>query len=299
MSKPSACLIFNPFSGSRDPQVDLYQIRLLLEDHYDLELRFIQKDLNGSEIAQAAVAQGIQTIIAAGGDGTISAVAGPLVGTDVALGIIPRGTANALATALGIPNTITGACLTILQGHTRYFDAAQCNNQSLLVQAGIGFAPDLIYHSKNLNKKRWGILAYAYAGFQQWRNLRFFAAQLKTDEGTINCRAVAITVANITAPLSILAQGTAEIIFDDGYLDVTVFQPLTSGEALIAGFELFRSTRQKAKVRREDIISFRTQSLEIYTEPTQELAIDGDVAGQAPVKIQCFRRVLKLFVPER
>ncbi len=97
----SAYLIFNPAADQNDPDQDLATIRVLLESAIDLEIRFTPLEVEADQIASEAIASGAKTIIASGGDGTLSAAAAALVGTNIPMGVISRGTANAFGAALG------------------------------------------------------------------------------------------------------------------------------------------------------------------------------------------------------
>jgi diacylglycerol kinase family enzyme len=128
----SACLIFNPVAGQGDPELGLDQIRSILEPQIDLDVYFTTEEIDADELAHAAVRGCVEAIIASGGDGTLSAAAEAVVNTYIPFGIISRGTANAFAAALNIPDTIAAACQTILQGKTWTIDVAYCNRCSLL-----------------------------------------------------------------------------------------------------------------------------------------------------------------------
>jgi diacylglycerol kinase (ATP) len=94
-------LIFNPVSGQGNPDQDLALIRSLLEPQVQVKVVFTEEHEDPADQAKAAIAAGAELIMASGGDGTISAVAGSLVETDIPLGVIPRGTANAFAVCTG------------------------------------------------------------------------------------------------------------------------------------------------------------------------------------------------------
>ncbi len=103
--------------------------------------------LEGSEIAQAArdaVNAGARLVIAGGGDGTISAAAGALCGTDVALGILPLGTLNHFARDLGIPLDIDEAAKLITSGARRKVDVAEVNGRVFVNNSSIGVYPLLV-----------------------------------------------------------------------------------------------------------------------------------------------------------
>lgn len=298
MKKPSACLIYNPFSGSTDSQEDLYKIRVLLEDAFDLDIRFIQEDLNGDEIAQQVLSQGgTDLFIASGGDGTVSTVAKPLLGTNIPLGVIPRGTANAFSIISKIPKDLTKACLTIIEGKTRLVDAARCNDKSMLVQVGVGFEPEMIQRSQQTNKSKWGVLAYVYSGIQEWKNLKTFEVELELGQKIMQFQASAITVANAAPAASVLAQGPPKVMPKDGLLDVTIFAPEGRMQALVASFELLLSAIGQVPVHRHDVIHFRTASLRLTTYPSQLVAVDGEVIEMNPLEVECLKESLKIIVP--
>ncbi|NJM63769.1 MAG: lipid kinase, partial [Oscillatoriales cyanobacterium RU_3_3] len=214
--KRSACLIFNPVAGNSDPDRDLAVIREILEPAIDLDIRMTTPEIDGDRIAREAVSRGVESIIASGGDGTLSAVAGAIVGTNIPLGIISRGTANAFANALELPNTIETACETILGGFTRVVDAAICNGEMpMVLLAGVGFEAETVELADREMKNRWGMLAYILSGIKQLNNLERFEAEIETEDKIVSLTAAAVTVANAAPPTSILAQGPAGIIVDD------------------------------------------------------------------------------------
>ena len=101
----------------------------------------------------------LRVIIASGGDGTVSAVTEALIGTDIKLGVISRGTANAFANAVGIPTSIEAACQNILAGSIKKVDAAMCNDKPMVLLAGIGFEAETVKDADRDAKDRFG-----YAG---------------------------------------------------------------------------------------------------------------------------------------
>lgn len=295
--KQSACLIFNPVAGQGDAEAELAQIRALLEPELELDICFTTPEISAEQLAQQAIAKGTQRIIASGGDGTLSAVASVLVESNIALGIISRGTANAFAAALGIPDTIPEACQTILQGYTRTVDAARCNDQTLLLLAGIGFEAETVEKADRESKHRFGLLAYILAGFQQLRELQSFDVVIETENRIIKTTAAAVTVANAAPPTSVLAQGPAAVIPDDGLLDLTIVAPTSRVGAIAATYHLLQTATAGNPVERDDIGYLRAKQFQISTDPPQKVAIDGELAGTTPVTISCLPAALRVYVP--
>jgi YegS/Rv2252/BmrU family lipid kinase len=293
----SACLIFNPVAGQGDSEQDLAMIRAILEPEIDLDIQLTTEEISAEELAHEAVRRGVDTIIVSGGDGTLSAAAAAVVGTDISLGIISRGTANAFATALGIPDTIDAACQVILQGMTRTVDAADCNEHRMVLLAGIGFEAETVERADREAKNRFGVLAYILAGLQELRNLHTFDVEIETEDKIIKTSAVAVTVANAAPPSSVLAQGPGGIIVDDGLLDLTIVASVTRAGAIAAAFHLFQTASAGNGAERNDIGYLRAKQFKITTDPPQKIVVDGEILGTTPVEIRCIPAGLKIFVP--
>lgn len=293
----SVYLIFNPVAGQSNPEQDLAQIRARLEPQFELEVLFTTPEIEARELAQQAIAQGAEMVIASGGDGTLSDVADALIETQIPLGVISRGTANAFANALGLPDTIDSACDNILAGQTRDVDVAYCNGRPMVLLAGIGFEAETVAKASRERKNRLGILAYILAGIEQLRELNPFTAILETDDRTITVTASAITVANAAPATSILAQGPSDLIVDDGLLDVTIVAPANITSAIAASYHLLQTALSGNPVQRDDIGYFRTKSVKITTNPPQKVVVDGELMESQALDIQCLPQALRLIVP--
>ncbi|HIK43735.1 MAG TPA: methylglyoxal synthase, partial [Leptolyngbyaceae cyanobacterium M65_K2018_010] len=174
-------LIFNPVAGQGNPDNDLTLIRRLLEPQVQVNVIFTEANVNPADQARQVLSQGTDLVIASGGDGTVSAIAGVVMETDTPLGIIPRGTANAFASALGIPTTIQAACNTILAGNTQVVDVARCNGRPMVLLAGVGFEADYVNRANRELKNRLGVLAYLLAGVQQINEAQNFEATIELE----------------------------------------------------------------------------------------------------------------------
>jgi YegS/Rv2252/BmrU family lipid kinase len=294
----SAYLIFNPVAGQGNAEQDLALIRAILEPTIALEIHQTTAEIDADQLALEAVTQGVEAVIASGGDGTISAIANALMGTSIPLGVISRGTANAFANALDLPTTIEAACETILMGTTRVVDAAKCNGMPMILLAGIGFEAETVERADRESKNRLGLLAYILAGIEQLGQMTQFDAEIETEEKIINVTASAITIANAAPPTSILAQGSAGVIFDDGLLDVTIVAPANRTGAIAVSYELLTSALKGDATTRSDIGYLRTKKLTITTDPPQKIVIDGEVLGTTPVTIECIPNSLTVFSPQ-
>ena len=293
----SAYLIFNPVAGQGDSDQDLATIKSILEPEFDLEIQFTTPEISGGELARKAVENNAEMIIASGGDGTISAVAEALVDTNIPLGAIARGTANAFANALGIPDTIEAACQVIVDGATKKVDVAICNDKPMILLAGIGFEAETVEDANREAKDRLGMLAYILSGLKQLREFEKFITTIETDDKVIKVKANAVTVANAAPPTSVLAQGTAGVVYDDGLLDVTIIAAETRAGAIAISYHLLQSASNDEAAERNDIGYLRTKWVKITTEPPQKVVLDGEIIGTTPIEVKCIPQGLTVFTP--
>ena len=124
----------------------------------------------GEQILQAAahaVRDGARMVVAAGGDGTISAVASRLAGTEVALGVLPLGTLNHFARDLDIPLELDAAVQTIAQGEPVAIDTAEVNGRLFINNSSLGLYPDIVAdrerQRRRLGRGKWRALLAACA----------------------------------------------------------------------------------------------------------------------------------------
>ncbi len=298
MANRSACLIFNPVAGQGNAEQDLALIRSILEPAITLEIIQTTPETEVGELAAQALEQGAEAVIASGGDGTVSAAAAALIGTNIPLGVISRGTANAFANALDLPIAIAPACEAILAGTTRVVDVASCNGLPMVLLTGIGFEAETVELADRDTKKRLGIAAYVLAGLEQLRSLEQFEVEIETEEKIITVSAAAVTIANAAPPTSILAQGPAGVVFDDGLLDLTIVAPMTKLGAIAASYDLLSSTLRGEAAQRPDIGFLRAQRFKVTAEPPQKVVLDGEMIGQTPVEVQCIPGGLTVFAPQ-
>ena len=294
----SACLIYNPAAGQGNSEQDLATIKSILEPEFDLDIRFTTKEVSGGELARQALKDRAEIIIASGGDGTVSAVAEALIQTDVPLGAIARGTANAFANALDLPDTIEGACQIIVDGATRKVDAGICNGKPMILLAGIGFEAETVEDADRQTKNRLGMLAYVLSGLKQLKDFEKFDTTIETDDKIINVEVNAITIANAAPPTSILAHGTAGVIYDDGLLDVTIITPKNRAGAIAISYHLLQTASNDEAAEREDIGYLRTKWVKVTTDPPQKVVLDGEIIGDTPVEVKCIPEALTVFTPK-
>ena len=299
-------LIFNPVAGQGNPQQELALIRASLEPQVLLTVVTTKPELDPAEQARELVAAiqgrsdaeaGSSMIIASGGDGTVSAVAGALIDSGVPLGIIPRGTANAFSVALGIPTELRAACTNILVGNTRLVDAARCNDTPMILLAGVGFEAGMVQGASRELKNRIGPLAYILSGAQQLVNFEPFRATVEIDGETRELVTTAITVANVAPPTSVSAQGFGQVVPDDGLMEITIASPTSRLEGLNMLATLVGSALLNSPTNQQNLLCFRAAQIRISTDPPQRLVVDGEILDANPVEFSCVPGGLTLLAP--
>lgn len=139
--------------------------RLLAEAGHRQPLWYeVPKSKKAPPAVAAALEAGAEVLLVWGGDGMVQRCIDALAGSDVALAILPAGTANLLATNLGIPLDLARALAIALRGKRRKLDVGVINGERFAVMAGSGFDSRMIRKADGPSKKRLGRLAYLRAG---------------------------------------------------------------------------------------------------------------------------------------
>jgi diacylglycerol kinase family enzyme len=165
------------------------------------------------QAAQAAVARGCDLLVAAGGDGTVSSVAGAVVGGKIPLGILPLGTLNHFAKDLGIPLDLEGAARVLLVGNEARVDVAEVNGRVFLNNAGLGVYPHIVRMRGRLQAGglgRW--LALLWATLAVVRRRPFFAVRVETPTEKLLRRTPLVMVGNNEYRMTGLQAGSRESV---------------------------------------------------------------------------------------
>jgi YegS/Rv2252/BmrU family lipid kinase len=200
---------------------------------------------HATELARAAVAAGCDAVVAVGGDGTVNEAARALIGTPVALGLVPRGSGNGLARQLGVPLGLHEAVAALARGNVRVIDTAEANGHVFLCAMGIGFDAAVVRRFETLPRRGFA----AYLGASALELLRHRPAPVTItgdDPPSASVQPLLVAVANA-------AQfGNGAIIaphaqVDDGALDLVVVDAVHALNALPLVWRLFRGTLDRSR----------------------------------------------------
>jgi diacylglycerol kinase family enzyme len=284
-------LVANPVSGGGKWVEKRSYIEQRLSQRYELIVKETSIDVSAKSITRQHIDKGFKVIVACGGDGTVNEVASELINSDICLGIIPLGTTNALShVLLGIQTKFTPvslACDVLIEGNFSQIDTAKCNEDLMLLVAGMGFEQRMITMANRENKDRSGELAYiqALASSISDNQSTQFTIQVDDKEPEIVV-ASSLVLANAAPFTTLLAQGDGEPNPTDGMLDMTIVD--TREHRVIPLASLGFRGLTKHWIDQEHIEGLRherVKSVRIYADTTLEYVVDGETREANEVKI--------------
>ena len=245
----------------------------------------------GTGMAEAAVAAGCDVVVAAGGDGTVRAVAEGLAGTDVALGIVPQGTGNLLARNLEIPLGDIGAALRrVRDGEPRRIDMGWVERDgeehAFVVMVGFGIDAQMLVETDEDLKNRAGWLAYVEAMGRALAGTEMTDIGVTLDDGeTQDLRGHTMLIGNCG-----MVQGGIRLLpdalIDDGQLDML----LVSADGALEWLDTVRSVVWENGIRRifgavDEAVSTNStthvsaERIAVTLSSPQTFEIDGEEVG--------------------
>lgn len=187
--------IINPFAGKKSKdQIPSIIERLLNHDHFEYDLKYTKYGGHAEEIAQKAVSDNVDAVIAVGGDGTINEISTALVHTGIPLGIIPGGSGNGLSMHLGIGRNKSRAIGIINQFNTKIIDTALVNGKLYVNMAGVGIDGLVAYKTK-LNASR-GFTTYFKGAIMESIRYKNQAYKVEIDGKAFEGKFLSVNVAN-------------------------------------------------------------------------------------------------------
>jgi diacylglycerol kinase (ATP) len=312
-----AALLYNPDSGgSRQRQQELQSaLSILREGGVEAELLPTDSRNHAGEEARRAIASGCDTVFACGGDGTIHNIAQVLANTPVALGILPIGTANALAHDLKLPLNIPAAAKATLQARPRRIALGQISCLNLngkretrffIVAAGIGVDAHLFYKLHTGTKQRLGMGAYYAKAWHMW--FTYPMTRFRVSYG--NAGDAALTHAQVTELLAVRIQNFGGVIRElapGASLDRDNMRLILCHTDSRLSYLAYvtRSLLGKAWTIHGIELAYGTQASCDYADPqTQARAkiyveADGELIGSLPAVITVVPDALTLLAPRR
>lgn len=235
---------------------------------------------------------GVERIVVAGGDGTISAVTSAVLAAGRPLGILPFGTANNLARTLGIPDTLDDACDVIATGRTHRVDVGEVNGHPFLTTASLGLSVAITESLTHEAKRRWGALAYVVTAARTVMAARRFAAEITWPDGTHLSRSVQVVVGNGRFHGSAM-QVSDDTRMDDHLLDLYSVEVRHWWQLLALGPAIRRGRHGDKR----SVHTVRAPSFTVRTTRPMTVNADGELVTETPATFRLRPAALELFAP--
>ncbi|WP_018981625.1 diacylglycerol kinase family protein [Salinimonas chungwhensis] len=296
----SLVLIANPVAGGGKWQIEKNDVLARLNPYFRVKVLETSKERNGSVMAEKAISQGANIVVACGGDGTIAEVAHACIDRDVTLGVIPLGTANALSQVIHgyysklVP--ISHACDVIVEGKTMRMDTAQCNDRLMLLVAAAGFEEQMISAADREQKDAGGQMAYLRG---LWEAISQNEVQeLKVtfdDEEPVTITTPSFVVANAAPTTTALAQGGDEPDMTDGKLDITWLQPQEQADQQFLSLAELVFSSQDTKKQSDRLEHRQVEKVTIEFSEPADYALDGEILKDRKITINIKPSSLNIF----
>jgi diacylglycerol kinase (ATP) len=275
--------------------------RLLEAAGWQVEVSIVKKKGSVRRRAADAAKSGKDVVVAVGGDGAVQQVVQGLAETHVALGIVPMGTGNLLATNLRIPRRLERAVEVVLDGKRREIDLGKLTlgrkRRYFAVACGIGFDAQVMDATSLAEKRRWGKLAYAGQAVAASRALRDVSHRIVLDGKETAMEAGQVLIANF-GRTGLGLSPRLRIAPDDGLLDVIAISAPGPGQGLVAAWEALRQ-RRSGRTPSGRVLRARVRAVDVEPESKRLVEIDGSVIGSTPVSVTVRPGALTVLYPAR
>lgn len=270
--------LVNPVAGRGAGAARLDLLRRLAAEHgAELQVSESGEDLGAR--ARGAASDGVERLVVVGGDGTMHQAVQGLAGSPCALGLVPLGSGNDFATALGAPDDLTAAVETALTRPVRTMDLGRVSGPAgrrwFDMYCGVGFDSEVTRRANRVRLLR-GPAIYPWAVVKTLFGFRSPAFRIEHDDGVIEERGMFVTVAN--GPTYGGGMRIApDARLDDGILDLVFVRQVSKAKLL----RVFPKVYSGDHVDLPEVEILRTRRTHIRLD--REMVIHGDGEPLIPV----------------
>ena len=270
MNKKKIVFILNPISGTicKAGIPNLIEERLDKEQ-FDYHIAETQYAGHATILAQEAVKEGVDIVIAVGGDGTVNEVGRALINSNTALGILPCGSGNGLARHLDLPMNLK-KCVDIINSYdVKKLDYGIINEHPFFCTCGMGF--DAFISMKFAEAGKRGPITYMQKILEEGLSYKPETYEIEDEDGTHRYKAFLVSAAN-ASQYGNNAYIAPQASMSDGLLDIIIMEPFDIIDAPQVAIELFNKTLDKnLKIK-----TFRTKHIHIHRKKEGVIHFDGD-----------------------
>jgi YegS/Rv2252/BmrU family lipid kinase len=291
-------VVLNPVAGRTDSAVVVQTLEQVLTEggqEYEIYETTGADEEDIPALVRAALKRGVDLVVAVGGDGTVSAVADALIGSDVPLAIVPAGTANVLVREIGVPTTINEACA-LLAGDfaTVQVDAMKVGGQHFLLQIGVGVGSLMIRDTSREAKGRFGRAAYLWTAFRTLFGFQPQRFNLVIDGVRHRLSASEVLLANGGVLGVDPLRWGPDIHPNDGKINICVVWAQTVADY---GGVLWHAIRGQQRRSRGLRYFEARESISVNARKPLPIQADGEIIGTTPLQVQVVPRAVRIAVP--
>jgi len=272
--------------------------QIFKEDQIHVDFSLAKSGGEVAELAREAARGAYKVIVAAGGDGTINAVATAVLDSDKILGVLPLGTLNHFARDVGIPFDLDAATRTIIAGHTVEVDVAEVNGRIFLNNSSLGLYPMIVREREKhqrLGFRKWPAFIWATIRALLRRN-PFLDVQLRVNGELLDRTTPFVFVGNNEYAMDLLNIGLRDRL-DKGVLSISI----THGTSRLKLVSLALRALVGRLRNDKDFLELYSNEVKIQTARKRvRVAFDGEVeVMEAPLRYRVRNRALRVIAPEQ
>ena len=263
--------IVNPFSGvSRKKNIEARIEKELDHSQFTFEICYTEAPGHATVLSREAVEQGVDIVVAVGGDGSVNEVAASLIGTDTILGIIPAGSGNGFAMHLGLGRDLDKAIRILNTAKPVLIDSAVLNDQSYVNLAGVGFDASVAYRLKKSTFR--GLFAYAYYAILETFQYRIQRYRIQLDgQEAFERECLLIEVAN-SPMFGYNFRIAPQAKLKDGLLEVVMVKKVPKWRYLFSLWRFLNNSFHKSRL----VECYSVKKIEINLKEEAPIHFDGE-----------------------
>lgn len=281
MEMKKARIIYNPTSGRELFKKHLPEVLQKFEQAgYETSCHATTCEGDAIQAAKLAGERGFDLIVAAGGDGTINEVVNGIAELEVRpeLAVIPVGTTNDFARAIGIPlNNVIQAVEVILEGEPKKIDIGQVNDHYFINIAGGGRLTELTYEVPSKLKTMVGQLAYYLKGMEILPSIRPAEVEIEYD-GKLFQGEIMLFLVSLTNSVGGFEKLAPDSKLNDGMFDLLILKKANLAEFIRVATLAIRGEH----INDEHIIYTKANRIKVTNNDKMQLNLDGEYGGMLP-----------------
>lgn len=277
-------VILNPYANRWQSQKNVPRVQQILDAaQLDYDLAVTDKPQAGTSLAEAAVHEGFNAVVAAGGDGSINEVINGILratpeGPTIPFGILPLGTANDFNLMAGLPSRVEKAAQVIAQGHTRQIDAIKVNDRFSINNSGLAMEPMVTLENIRMTRLS-GEIRYIVALLKVIVKMTAWQMRVHWDNGQYEGPVYLLSICNSPRTGGFKIAPGAEI--DDGQFDIVLAPELPKTTVLYLLIKLMQGTM----VEDERVTFVRSTRLSVASQPGTPAHTDGEIISESLTQV--------------